>query len=196
MSLPRWLVRRTGRGCVCHKRMRTCSRMRGNMRIRRAGYVLREMRMLRKMQGNKLYFLRSEINAWLSASTVPEDTPKRRREPHERENPTDEMLPVTERVNGADDGVNHTDMARSMPETLPKTVLQSRKTNKEIPLTLSGRERTRETERPFSPCCSQKKWRLPGKENSTNPHVNITATGSTMARVATYSTRGRMRRTL
>ena len=69
-----------------------------------------------RKQGNKLYFLRSEINAWLSASIVPEDTPKRRREPHEKRNTTIEILPATECIKGADDSVNLTDMACSMSE--------------------------------------------------------------------------------
>lgn len=38
-----------------------------------------------RKQGNKLYFLRSEINAWLSASVVPKDTPKRRHKPQDDE---------------------------------------------------------------------------------------------------------------
>lgn len=45
-----------------------------------------------RKQGNKLYFLRSEINVWLTASIVPEDTPKRKRKPHDNGN-DDEILP-------------------------------------------------------------------------------------------------------
>ena len=71
-----------------------------------------------RKQGNKLYFLRSEINAWLTASIVPEDTPKRRREPHEKRNTTDEMSSVAECIKGADDSVNHMDMACSISEIL------------------------------------------------------------------------------
>lgn len=45
-----------------------------------------------RKQGNKLYFLRSEINAWLSASIVPKDTPKRKRKLHD-DSKADEALP-------------------------------------------------------------------------------------------------------
>ena len=69
-----------------------------------------------RKQGNKLYFLRSEINAWLTASTVPEDTPKRRRNPHEKRNTTDEMSSASECIKGANDVVNHSDMACSISE--------------------------------------------------------------------------------
>lgn len=40
-------------------------------------------------QGNKLYFLRSEIQSWLMDSVVPKDTPKRRRKPQNDEISTD-----------------------------------------------------------------------------------------------------------
>lgn len=39
-----------------------------------------------RKQGNKLYFLRSEINSWLMAAVVPKDTPKRKRKPSVDEN--------------------------------------------------------------------------------------------------------------
>ena len=42
-----------------------------------------------RKQGNKLYFLRSEIQSWLMDSVVPKDTPKRRRKPQQDENSTD-----------------------------------------------------------------------------------------------------------
>ena len=38
-----------------------------------------EHRIPYRKQGNKLYFLRSEIQSWLMDSVVPENTPKRRR---------------------------------------------------------------------------------------------------------------------
>lgn len=39
-----------------------------------------------RKQGNKLYFLRSEINSWLMEAVVPKDTPKRKRKPMVVEN--------------------------------------------------------------------------------------------------------------
>lgn len=39
-----------------------------------------------RKQGNKLYFLRSEINSWLMEAVVPKDTPKRKRKPSVDEN--------------------------------------------------------------------------------------------------------------
>lgn len=71
-----------------------------------------------RKQGNKLYFLRSEINAWLTASIVPEDTPKRRRNLHEKRNTTDEVSSASECIKGANDVVNHSDMACSISEIL------------------------------------------------------------------------------
>lgn len=42
-----------------------------------------------RKQGNKLYFLRSEIKSWLMDSVVPKDTPKRRRKPQQNEKSTE-----------------------------------------------------------------------------------------------------------
>lgn len=42
-----------------------------------------------RKQGNKLYFLRSEIQSWLMDSVVPKDTPKRRRKPQQNEESTE-----------------------------------------------------------------------------------------------------------
>lgn len=42
-----------------------------------------EHRIPYRKQGNKLYFLRSEIHSWLMDSVVPKDTPKRKRKPQE-----------------------------------------------------------------------------------------------------------------
>lgn len=47
-----------------------------------------ERRIPYRKQGNKLYFLRSEITSWVMDSVVPKDTPKRRRKPH------DDKIPV------------------------------------------------------------------------------------------------------
>lgn len=44
-----------------------------------------EHRIPYRKQGNKLYFLRSEIQSWLMDSVVPKDTPKRRKKPHDNE---------------------------------------------------------------------------------------------------------------
>lgn len=48
-----------------------------------------EHRIPYRKQGNKLYFLRSEIQAWLMDSVVPKDTPKRRRKSQNDEFSTD-----------------------------------------------------------------------------------------------------------
>ena len=42
-----------------------------------------EHRIPYRKQGNKLYFLRSEIQSWLMDSVVPQDTPKRKRKPQD-----------------------------------------------------------------------------------------------------------------
>lgn len=42
-----------------------------------------EHRIPYRKQGNKLYFLRSEIQSWLMDAVVPKDTPKRRRKPQD-----------------------------------------------------------------------------------------------------------------
>lgn len=49
-----------------------------------------EHRIPYRKQGNKLYFLRSEIQSWLMDSVVPKDTPKRRRKPQDNEISTGE----------------------------------------------------------------------------------------------------------
>lgn len=48
-----------------------------------------EHRIPYRKQGNKLYFLRSEIQSWLMDAVVPKDTPKRKRKPQDDENSTD-----------------------------------------------------------------------------------------------------------
>ena len=48
-----------------------------------------EHRIPYRKQGNKLYFLRSEIQSWLMDSVVPKDKPKRRRKPQDDENSTE-----------------------------------------------------------------------------------------------------------
>ncbi len=48
-----------------------------------------EHRIPYRKQGNKLYFLRSEIQSWLMDAVVPKDTPKRRRKPQDDEFSTD-----------------------------------------------------------------------------------------------------------
>lgn len=52
-----------------------------------------EHRIPYRKQGNKLYFLRSEIQSWLMDSVVPKDTPKRRRKPQDDKNSTDNERP-------------------------------------------------------------------------------------------------------
>ncbi len=42
-----------------------------------------------RKQGNKLYFLRSEIQSWLMDAVVPQNTPKRRRKPQDDEKSTE-----------------------------------------------------------------------------------------------------------
>lgn len=58
-----------------------------------------EHRIPYRKQGNKLYFLRSEITSWLMDSVVPKDTPKRRRKPHGDENSA-EMVRQSEEKTG------------------------------------------------------------------------------------------------
>lgn len=48
-----------------------------------------------RKQGNKLYFIRPEIKAWLMDSVVPKDTPKRRSKP-DKDSTTDESNVETE----------------------------------------------------------------------------------------------------
>lgn len=69
-----------------------------------------------RKQGNKLYFLRSEINAWLTASIVPEDTPKRKRRPHDNGN-DNEILPVPECPTKTDTAGNDVDVMQDLPES-------------------------------------------------------------------------------
>lgn len=52
-----------------------------------------EHRIPYRKQGNKLYFLRSEIQSWLMDAVVPKDTPKRRRKPQDENSTEEEQLP-------------------------------------------------------------------------------------------------------
>lgn len=74
-----------------------------------------EHRIPYRKQGNKLYFLRPEINAWLSASIVPKDTPKRRRKPHDNGN-VDEILSVPECIAEANADGNGADVVENSAE--------------------------------------------------------------------------------
>lgn len=56
-----------------------------------------EHRIPYRKQGNKLYFLRSEIQSWLMDSVVPKDTPKRRRKSQDDEIPTGNELQPEEK---------------------------------------------------------------------------------------------------
>lgn len=56
-----------------------------------------EHRIPYRKQGNKLYFLRSEIQSWLMDAVVPKDTPKRRRKSQDDEDSTEnERQPKSE----------------------------------------------------------------------------------------------------
>ena len=68
-----------------------------------------EHRIPYRKQGNKLYFLRSEIQSWLMDAVVPKDTPKRRRKPqqdeksaeeeqHPKEKPDENMSEIHEEI--------------------------------------------------------------------------------------------------
>ena len=69
-----------------------------------------------RKQGNKLYFLRSEINAWLTASLVPEDTSKRKRKSRDNGN-DDEILPVPECLTKTDIAGNDVGVMQDLPES-------------------------------------------------------------------------------
>ena len=67
-----------------------------------------EHRIPYRKQGNKLYFLRSEIQSWLMDSVVPKDTPKRRRKPRQDENSTETEQHLKEKTDenmGESDGI-------------------------------------------------------------------------------------------
>lgn len=74
-----------------------------------------EHRIPYRKQGNKLYFLRSEIDAWLSASIVPKDAPKRRRKPYNNGN-ADEILPAPECIAEANADGNNADVVENRVE--------------------------------------------------------------------------------
>ena len=74
-----------------------------------------ERRIPYRKQGNKLYFLRPEINAWLSASIVPKDTPKRRRKLYDNGN-AGEILPAPKCIAEADTDGNDADVVENRAE--------------------------------------------------------------------------------
>lgn len=59
-----------------------------------------EHRIPYRKQGNKLYFMRTEIKSWLMDSVVPKDAPKRKRKPDAQED--DKDLDGTTAKNGAE----------------------------------------------------------------------------------------------
>lgn len=148
-----------------------------------------------RKQGNKLYFLRSEINAWLLASVVPKDIPKRKRKPHGNSN-ANETQPAPECITETDTDGNDTGVVQGLSENHTETALSSRKTNKETPLILLSAGYIQGMAQPFLPCCSQMKSRSPEKENSPRSSVNFTVTGATTATVVTYLARSKMPRIL
>ena len=74
-----------------------------------------EHRIPYRKQGNKLYFLRPEIDAWLSASIVPKDAPKRRRKPYNNGN-ADEILPAPECIAEENADGNNADVVENRVE--------------------------------------------------------------------------------
>lgn len=87
-----------------------------------------EHRIPYRKQGNKLYFLRSEIQSWLMDAVVPKDTPKRRRKPQQDENSTEmEQHPKEkpdESVSGSDGEITQTPLENDDENSGNNTVLE------------------------------------------------------------------------
>lgn len=96
-----------------------------------------------RKQGNKLYFLRSEINVWLTASIVPEDTPKRKRKPHDNGN-DDEILPASEYITETNTVGNDVDVTQDLPEShAENSVTASEDKHKNISYSIERRTHSR-----------------------------------------------------
>ena len=144
-----------------------------------------ERRIPYRKQGNKLYFMRTEIRSWLNDSVVPKDAPKRKsvHETKDCGNFPDE--PAPEKESGQIEEVTGTqDMQTGVP----------------TPDNCAGQEqqkgRTQGAVRRFSPCVSPMNMKQPENGNLTQEHGSSTATGATMGTADMCSTHQQMQRTL
>ena len=151
-----------------------------------------EHRIPYRKQGNKLYFLRSEIQSWLMDAVVPKDTPKRRRKPQDDEISTD-----NERQPESNPDENLSENSATSTQIISENIdgnspSRSVRTHR-IP---SKAGYIQEAERPSSPCFSQRNLKPPESGSSCRRHGITTATGAISAKAATSSTRNRRRKIL
>lgn len=149
-----------------------------------------EHRIPYRKQGNKLYFLRSEIQSWLMDAVVPKDTPKRRRKPQDDENSTD-----NERQPGATRTKIHMKAAQPLHKLSRKMLMgiteKSPSLNVKTYRIPSKAGHIQRAVRPSSPCFSQRKLKPPESGSLCRRHGISTAIGAISARAATSSTRSR-----
>lgn len=147
-----------------------------------------EHRIPYRKQGNKLYFLRSEIQSWLMDSVVPKDTPKRRRKPQDDEISTDnERQPESkpDKIPSENSATSTQISSENVDGDNGKVTALSVRT-KRIP---SKAGHIQEAERPSSPCFSQRKLKPPESGSLCRRHGISTAIGAISAMAATSSTR-------
>lgn len=154
-----------------------------------------EHRIPYRKQGNKLYFLRSEIQSWLMDAVVPKDTPKRRRKPQDDENSTDNerQLESNPDENPSENSATSTQIISEKVDGITEKSPSRNVKTYRIPSKAGHIQRA---ERPSSPCFSQRILKSPESGSLCRRHGISTAIGAISARAATSSTRSRRPKTL
>ena len=151
-----------------------------------------ERRIPYRKQGNKLYFMRTEIKSWLNDSVVPKDAPKRK-SGHEAKDccsSPDEPAPENEVVQS--DAVSETEDLQASTSISGNGI----ESEQQIHLTSSNKGRIQGAVRRFSPCVSPMNMKLPENGNSTQKHGNSMVTGVITEMVVMCSTHQQMQRIL
>lgn len=148
-----------------------------------------EHRIPYRKQGNKLYFMRTEIKSWLNDSVVPKDAPKRKsgHKAKDCSSSPDEPAPENEVVQS--DAVSGTD-------DLQASLAMASNRNNKIHLTSSNKGRIQEAVRRYLPCVSPMNMKLPENGNSTRKQGNSMVTGVITEMVVMCSIHQQMQRTL
>lgn len=151
-----------------------------------------ERRIPYRKQGNKLYFMRTEIKSWLNDSVVPRDAPKRKSGHEAKDCCSSPDEPAPEDEAGQSDAVNGTDDLQAST-SISGNGIESEQQNP--PYIIEQRTHSRSGAEIFAVRFPMSlKW--PENGNSTLRHGSSTATGATTETADMCSTRQQMRRTL
>lgn len=134
-----------------------------------------ERRIPYRKQGNKLYFMRTEIKSWLNDSVMPKDAPKRKsgHEAKDCTNSPDEPAPENEVVQS--DAVSGTEDLQAST-SISGNGIESEQQNP--PYIIEQRTHSRNGAE-ILPCVSPMNMKQPENGSSTRKHGSSTATGAT-----------------